>query len=156
MSFIATGPAAPAMADVIIENHSFFPAIKLSEFRTAMKIDSVVTAERAEHALKAAVIEVNSRLSRWMVGHMSIGIAHLDDVPLPAAAIPGQNQYHYLRAVWSLAKGNLVERYRDFDSTKSGHERADTLEITADDYRRDASWAINDLTGIPRSTVELI
>lgn len=156
MSFIATGPAQPPEQEVVIPNSAFFPALKLSEFRKAMRVDSVTTNDRAANALNAAAIEVNQRLTAWATQQIAQGYAQLDQLPLAPTALPEQNLFLYLRAVWSLAKANLIERYRDYDTTKTGNDKANDLEPAADDYRRDAAWAINDLVGTTRSTIELI
>ncbi|MCO1344221.1 head completion/stabilization protein [Burkholderia multivorans] len=55
-----------------------------------------------------------------------------------------------------LAKATLIERYRDYDTTGDGARRADELEPQSDELRRDARWAISDIVGRPRVTVELI
>lgn len=157
MSFVAPNSPPPAAEeDVTLDNHAFFPGLKLTEFREAMRIDSVTTRERAQHALEAAMIEVNDRLWDWAEIQMAEGHAALLDVPASRGQPEGANKRLYLRAVWCLAKAQLVERYRDYDTTKAGHDKADDLEPAADDYRRDAAWAINDLTRTARTTVELI
>ncbi len=155
MSFIASNSPA-SNTNTTIANAAFFPEIKLDEFRAAMKVEAVATSERALHALRAAVIEVNNRLSKWLTDQINQGYGFIDEVPAKPGDIEHQHKYLYLRAVWSLAKANLIERYRDYDTTKSAQEKSEGLMESADDYRRDAAWAINDLIGIPRSTVELI
>ncbi len=45
---------------------------------------------------------------------------------------------------------------RDYSATGDGAERADALTPTADEYRRDARWAIRNILGIAHTTVELI
>ena len=156
MSFVASSNPTVTTLNTTIVNASFFPDLTLDEFRVAMKVDAVATSERAMHSLRAAVIEANNRLSKWLTEQVNQGFASIGDIPAKPGEIADQKKYLYLRAVWSLAKANLIERYRDYDTTKSGQDKADALNESADDYRRDAAWAINDLVGAPRSTVELI
>lgn len=156
MSFVASNNPTQPTANTTITNAAFFPDVSLEDFRTAMKVDAVATQERALHALRAAVIEVNNRLSKWLTEQINLGYLKIDDIPKQPAEIEGQTKFLYLRAVWSLAKANLIERYRDYDTTKSGQEKTEALTESADDYRRDCAWAINDLIGTPRATVELI
>lgn len=156
MSFVASNGPSTQATNITITNASFFPNLVLEEFRTAMKVDAVATPERALHALRAAVIEVNNRLSRWLTEQINQGFNSITEIPAKPSEIEDQNKFLYLRAVWSLAKANLIERYRDYDTTKAGQEKAEALNESADDYRRDAAWAINDLVGASRSTVELI
>lgn len=156
MSLIASNNPITPTVNTTITNASFFPDLKLEEFRTAMKVEAVATPERALHALRAAVIEVNNRLSKWLTAQIEQGFSSIDDIPKKPGEIEHQKKFLYLRAVWSLAKANLIERYRDYDTTKSGQDKAESLAESIDDFRRDAAWAINDLLGAPRATVELI
>jgi len=77
---------------------------------------------------------------------------------LPADKIGGESVQlaRYRRAVYFLARADLTEKYRDFDSTKSGANDADELVTTIDADRRNARQAINDMRGVPRTTIELI
>lgn len=154
MSLIAAGGTTEETA--VVPNAPFFPDIRLAEFRDAMRLESTVTDERGLHALEVAVFDVNSQLSGWSQKLIADGIAELEQAPAPPWYPVGAFNRLYLRAVWSVAKANLVERYRDYDSTNSGHGKADALDPVADDYRRDASWAIADITGTRRTVVELI
>lgn len=153
MSLIAAGGSTET---ITITNASFFPDLQLQDFRESMRIDSTVTDSRAVHALESAMYEANQLLSDWMQEQQNEGVADIDNVPQPAWQPEGYYKNLYLRAVWSLAKSNLVERYRDYDTTGAGHDRAEALEMTDDDYRRDATWALSDIRGRPRTTVELI
>lgn len=153
MSLIAAGGTTET---ITITNASFFPDLLLKDFREAMRIDGTVTDHRAVHALEAAMYEANQLLSKWMQEQLDAGVDDIENSPQPNWQPPGYYKALYLRAVWSLAKSNLVERYRDYDSTGAGHDRAEALEMTDDDYRRDAAWALSDIRGRARTTVELI
>src|SRR5450830_603750 len=63
---------------------------------------------------------------------------------------------HYRRAVYSAVQAELVEEYRDMDTTGKGDKNADAMEPRADTHRRNMRWALSDLLGQPRTTVELI
>lgn len=54
------------------------------------------------------------------------------------------------------AQVDLYERYRGIDTTTAGDRKADALDTTVADLRRDKVWAISDLVGRSRTTVELI
>lgn len=153
MSFIASG-ATPA--EDSLNNTAFWPELSVDGFRTAMRVDSVTTPERARQALSIAVLDVNRRLLPWQQAQQAAGHATWKDVPPRPDQPEGGLEHLYLNAVWCLAKATLIERYRDYDTTHQGQtNEADAPDIAAD-YRRDGSWAISDLTGQPRTTVELI
>lgn len=153
MSFVASGTT---QTENDISNNPFWGDLKLSEFRDAMRVDSVVTPDRARHSLLTAMLEVNSRLVHWQEQQQAEGHSTITEVPSRPEHPEGAFLHLYLKAVWCLAKAQLIERYRDYDSTHSGHSNADDLNPVADDYRRDAVWAINDILGMHRTTVELI
>lgn len=154
MSFIAVPPAAPV--ESVIENDGFFPDLDPASARAQMRIDGTVTPERLREALIDAAAAVNDELATWRAAQLTAGHWHLEDVP--AATLDGASVlvHRYLRAVRSTAAANLVERHRSYDATADGHQHADRLDTTVDDLRRDAHWAINDLRGQRRTTVELI
>lgn len=154
MSLIAAGGATESTATV--ENAEFFPALELAQFRAAMRVDGTITDGRAIHALESALYDVNQQLASWAAEKQETGAASINDVQPPPWLPAGAYQRLYLRAVYATAKASLIERYRDYDSSGEGDNKADKLDPLADDYRRDASWAIADITGRRRSTVELI
>lgn len=77
---------------------------------------------------------------------------------VPAAQINSNSRLVvlYTRAVVCTAGAELVERYRSYDTSNTGHKDADQLNPSIDELRRDARWAIRDLLGKRRSTVALI
>src|SRR5690606_29131004 len=115
MSLIAAGTGSTE--PVTIPNAPFFPEISVTEFRESMRIDGTVTDERAAHALQAAMYDANSQLANWAETQQAAGHQSLIAVTPPPWYPADAFRNLYLRAVWSLAKANLVERYRDFDST---------------------------------------
>src|SRR5690606_5758215 len=155
MTFI---PSSPATADEAppINNHPFFPAVELAEFRSTMRVDNVATAQRARHALYTAMLDVNGRLTDWMLDQLSNGYETLASVPERPGQPPGARAARYLLAVDKRDMASPTERNSVDDTSGQGNNRADDLTENIDDLRRAASWAITDITGRPRSTVELI
>lgn len=154
MSLIAAGGETESTATV--ENAEFFPVLELDQFRAAMRVDGTITDGRATHALESALFDVNQQLAAWAAEKQESGAASINDVQPPPWLPAGAYKRLYLRAVYATAKASLIERYRDYDSSGEGDNKAEKLDPVADDYRRDASWAISDITGRRRSTVELI
>lgn len=153
--FNPTSPSTPDPS-VTLANHPFYPDIDLADFRQRMRVDGVATKERAEFALEGAIMEVNRRLQAFVQRQESQGITRLLDVAESHGQPAGEKIKLYQRAVYALAKANLIERYRDYDSTAKAQGRADQLDENIDELRRDAAWAINDLVGRPRATVGLL
>lgn len=157
MSFIATGNDTDSNAPATqIENEAFFPAIDLADLQAAMRLDGTVTPERLRAATVEAMASVNQDLATWRASQLAAGLATLADVTAPQIDGKSIHVTRYVRAVYCLAKANLTERYRDFDATHDGRTRATELESPIDDLRRDARWAVRDILGQRRVTVELI
>jgi hypothetical protein len=155
MSFIATEDTATPLPDTLA-NASFYPDIDLQDLRDAMRLDGTVTPARLRHAAVEATASVNDELRAWRLTQQNAGHARLADVPAEKIDDDTVLVARYLRAVYCLTKANLTERYRDFDATHDGHARAAELESPIDDLRRDARWAITDILGTRRTSVELI
>jgi hypothetical protein len=158
MSFIATAPSrttfTPADA-MTVTNDGFFPDIDLNQLRETMRLDGTVTNARLRSAAIEAVIAINHELAAWSDAQVAAGVICLDEI-LPKIGGQSVCLTRYLTAVYRTTKADLTERYRDFDATPAGEGKADQLEVTIGDDRRAARWAVRDLLGLPRSTIELI
>lgn len=151
----ATTTAAAETEEPITSN-PFWPAIDPDNAREVMRLDGTITAARLRSALVEAVAKINSELLVWRTGRQAEGRAALVDVP--AEQVDGESEHvaRYRRAVYCTAAANLYERYRSYDSSHEGHKRAETLADPIDDLRRDAFWAVRDIIGAGRNTIELI
>lgn len=156
MSLIAI--AAATDADVTIPNLPFFPAIKVGDVRAEIRVDGTVTPQRFRDALLAAMFSVNHELVAWRIGKEDAGYAALADVPADMLGDEHRLVHLYKRAVKCAMKAELLERYRDIDTARipgtTQKEKDLTEEI--DEYRRDMRWAIRDILGVSRATVELL
>lgn len=153
----ANPPAAGSQIDgAAIRSGSFWPELDPVATRAAMRLDGTVTADRLRGALIEAIASVNGQLADWLRQQQDAGHASLSAVP--AEEIDGASilVQRWQRAVQCTAAANLTERYRSFDSTAAGDKKADEQDTTVDDLRRDSRWAISDILGLPRNTIELI
>lgn len=134
----------------------WFPAIDPAAIRKGYRIREAVTAARLREALIAAIITVGNDLALWQGQQAQAGHLALTDVPAPQ--IDGQSRLAilYRRAVALYAKAEIVERYRDIDMSGAGERRAEDLDPTVTELRRDALHAVRDLLGVTRTTVDLI
>jgi hypothetical protein len=151
--FIAAGSNSE---DEIITNDSFFNEIDPNVFRQLMRLDSSITNERVRHALIDSIANTTIDLQHWK--DQQVDKSHQTLADVPASKIDGKSTHEndYQRAVFCLAKAELIERYQDYDSTGSGTARAEELEGTIDDYKRQAIIAIRRILAQPQSTIELI
>ncbi|MGO4704066.1 head completion/stabilization protein [Dyella sp. 2RAB6] len=151
--FVAT---APTHEPDPITAGDWFPSIDPKDARAVMRIDGSVTKERLVECLAVAISSVEDELDAWQQQQQALGRASLKDVPSKVIAGESRLVLLYRRAVYATAQAELVERYRELDATEAGQRRADVLQSTADDHRRLARYAIRDLLGRPRATVELL
>lgn len=151
--FIANGTAGN---EATIENDGFWPSIEPAELRARIRLDGTVAEPRLRAAIIAAVLTANDELATWKARQLAAGHATLEDVP--AAQVDGKSRLVqlYLRVVACATAAEVAERYRSYDTTAAGNQRADDLTPSIDELRRDVRWAIRDFLGSPRMTVELI
>ena len=138
-------------------NTTWFPTIDPAAIRKDHRIRDAVTAARLRSALIGAIITVTNDLSNWQARQRAAGYASFADVPADFE-LDGQPRHVHLyrRAVALYAKAEIVERYRDIDMSGTGERRAEDLEPSPGELRRDALHAIRDILGKSRTTVDLI
>lgn len=156
MSLIDYGIGKTEVSPEPIENNGFWPDLDPDNFRDVERIDSTITAPRLDQALRIAVADINRQLADWQSSQKRVGHDTANDVPAPDWATPSHYTLLYRRAVYATAKAALLERYRDTSATGAGDERGQAKDEAADDYRRDARWAVSEILGEPHTTVELI
>jgi len=146
--------ADPASAPIV--NDGFFPNVDPALFREQLRIRDAVTPARAREALIAAILGVGRDLAAWAVTKIADGHDKLASVPSPSIDGTSRLVLLYRRAVFTAAKAELVERYRDTDMTGAGQRKAEDLEPSVGELRRDSLHAIRDILAVTRTTVELI
>lgn len=146
---------APAQ-QFTLTNDGFWPDIDADHLRERQRIGSNVTNARLEEAAVAAIISVNRELRTLKLRYMAQGAETLADVPADQIQDESELVHIYRRAIYSTASAEVFERYRTYSATNSGAAKGEKEEQSADDYRRDARFAIRDLLGISRTTVELL
>lgn len=156
MSFLANPPAPDPDDELPLKNDGWFPDIDLTKLRATARLDGTVTPDRLRYSAATAVASVNEELASFQIAALTLGFASLADVPAAKVDETSVKFIQYLRAVYSYVQADLVERYRDFDTTAEGEKLAEKLESRVCDLRRDVRWAISDIRGIRRTTVELI
>lgn len=150
--FVATGEVQA----YVLGNDGFWPEIDLNDLRASLRINSSVSNPRLETAVIAAGISLNRELSALKAKYQEQGYGQLAEVPAEQFAEQSELLRLYQRALYSAVGAEIAERYRSLDATNSGNRDADEEQPGIDDYRRDSRYAIRDLLGISRTTVELL
>ncbi|MBN4944842.1 head completion/stabilization protein [Stenotrophomonas maltophilia] len=153
-AFTANASPAPKLAPVTAG--AFWPEIDVDALREAVRVPGDVLPVRLRNTVVLAVASVTRELALWQARKEGNGFAALADIP--AQQLDGESVLVqlYRRAVQCCTAVELHERYRSYDATSQGNQRADDLTPTIDEMRRDHRNAISDLQGLRRVTVELI
>lgn len=152
-AFIAPGKNAPSDD---ITSGTWWPSVSPTQVREDMRITGAVTEPRLRSSLINAVTTVNTALAVWSQRHRAAGHDSLAEVPADEISGLSRLVLLYRRAVATYAAAELTERYRSYDATDSANQRADDLTPSIAEIRRDHRWAMRDLQGLPRTTVDLI
>lgn len=150
--FVGNAPAQP----FTLTNDGFWPDIDADHLRERQRIGGNVTNARLEEAAVAAMISVNRELRTLKLRYMAEGADTLAEVPADQINNESELVHTYRRAIYSEASAEVAERYRNYSATEAGAAKGEAEELSADDYRRDKRFAIRDLLGISRTTVELL
>lgn len=121
-----------------------------------MRIDGTVTNERLKHSALDAMQTVNRDLKDFRLKAQTQGKSRLSLCDEEQLNDESELVYLYKRAVFCLTTANLYERYRSFDSTREGDQKADQLIDTAGDLKRDYHFAVRDILGSNRMIAELV
>ncbi len=154
MAFIPNTPQVPE--NVTIPNGAWWPVITTAAFRSAYRVGAHIDNAQVIEALQLAVMDVNGQLAAWQAVQAEAGHTGLGSVPSETYGADSAHVLRYRAAVHAGAKARLIDTRRDTDTTGDGHDRADALENTADDYRAESTQAIRSLLGQTGATVELI
>ncbi|OTG61245.1 head completion protein [Acinetobacter sp. ANC 4204] len=149
MGFVANGNYTPSQ--IQIKSDPFYPIIVLDQIREIVRIDSAVTNERLKQAIVEEVLDTNRLLVslKAKAGALSeLSTTQINDQP--------DTDFLYLSAVANGVAAKVNENYRNYDSSNSGAKKAEQVECTVDDYRRNKQWAIQHLLGENHTVVELI
>lgn len=156
MSAFFNGADTSAPAARMLVNIGFWPDIDVDHLQASLRLGDTVSPQRIELVTINAMQSVNQELASFRADQEAAGHARADLVPGEVIAGETLLIHRYRRAVYCSVGAELAERYRGSDTTSTGNGHAEALTPTADEYRRDMRWAISDILGIGRSTVELI
>lgn len=156
MSFLATASPPAVETEPALTNDGWFPDIDPVKVRDQARLDGTVTPARLHQAILAAMADINTQLADYKLQRTLEGHNELAEVPGPDLGDERSWLIHYRQAILSHVQANLAETYRQFDTTGQGDKKAEPLETTADQHRRNLHWAIAAIQQRPRTTVELI
>lgn len=153
-SFVAN--ASPVTKQPNVSAGAFWPEIDVAVLRETIRVPGDIQAPRMRSTVVSAVMDVTRELEAWQADKEAAGYATLAEVPAPVIDGSTRLVHLFLRAVGCATAVELHERYRSYDATAQGNQRAEELTPTIDEIRRDLRNTLCDLQGLRRVTVELI
>ncbi|MBC7907044.1 MAG: head completion/stabilization protein [Rhodospirillaceae bacterium] len=143
----------PGATPATVANDGWFPNLDIDDFKAQTGHGDVFSTARLSAVVQAAMIEVNASIAAWRSAQTAATLAL---VPATMYGDTSEKIVLYRTAVFARARAQLLDTTRDYDSTKTGHGRADALEDTAAKYLQQSTEALARLTGRARMVVELI
>jgi len=147
-----SGSGAP-VADDLIPGDGWYPGLSMAEIKAETGLDDTFRADQVRATVRAAVAETWAVLASWRAAQSAATLADTRPGTIDGAPVA---EVLYRAAIAARARALLLQVTRDYDSTKSGHARADALEPTADVWLARAHEALSRLMGRARATIELI
>lgn len=150
---------------VTLPNMEFFPAISLRDFQERYRVNNGQAETRQIQTLQQAMQRINRELLddaatedgvSWVCQQVRNGFYTLETVPANQYGGCSEKVMQYRTAIYAHAKARLTERYRDTQTTRTGHDRADDMDLTVDDYDQESREALRQLMGKRRCTIDLI
>ncbi len=126
--------------DVIVGD-DLWPDIDPKIARVVIRLNGTVTNVRLVESLENSIQAVQRELSEWRSQQDGLN---------------DKQKGLYRRAVYFTTKAELMERYRDFDSTEAGNRVADALDPAIRDAWQTVRWAISDIMERPRVTIDVL
>ncbi|MFA9487161.1 MULTISPECIES: head completion/stabilization protein [unclassified Moraxella] len=149
MSLIANGELSTALSQ--IDGGEFFPSVSVADVRDFVRVDGSVTDARLHQIILEETLDVMRLLDP-----LTKKAGRLTD--LSTVFIDGKNAFEvwYFSAVANGVGAKVCEKYRNYDSTNKGNDKAAELSATIDEYRRNKMWALAQMQGRNQTVVELI
>ena len=153
MSFIANGnlPVIPLAELEIVPSSGFFPVISLGHVRDFIRVDDSVTDARLSQLVMEETLDVMRLLEPLTTKAETL-------LELSTRTVYGKPEMliWYFSAVANGVGAKVCEKYRNYDSTNKGSDKALELSATIDEYRRNKMWALAQMQGRNQTVVELI
>ena len=164
--------AAEAVADIMIPNNDFFPALSLADFVTRYHVTDDYSVGRRAQCIAEGIRQINAELNAQSCEWVKEGYLTLSEVPQDELIEPGIVDEAaeatetteqepvlvlirtYQDAVFSFALKLLAERYRGTDTLSTAAGKAAALEGTIDYWNGEYIRHVHYLQGKTGATIE--
>ncbi|SOB60541.1 Head completion protein [Pseudodesulfovibrio profundus] len=146
-----------AESTAIVQNDGWWPDFSVADFQKRYRMPSEYAEELLVDGLQIGAAWANKELMEWKAGQVASGFAGLSEVPCESKL--GNDTLHlinYRRAVYSHAKGYLLQQYPTVDRREAATNEARESEETESKFYEYAQQAISDILGKSRVTAVLL
>lgn len=142
------------------EPGSFWPDLNLGEFQLQRKVPPQLQGDTAIQALLTAVADINRRLTGFETDKRAAGFTSASELPGARAGNENQTTAQYKKAVYALAKADLISEVTSVSRTGKASAPEGTSSDVAESFTRsglltEASQAVRAILGLGRATVSL-
>lgn len=141
-------------SDITVTNDGWWPDVSVGDFQRQRSIPASISAETVTYALLMAIGEANAELMTYQSDQRAKGYGSAEDVPGPSAEGINQLCAQYLKTIFSRAKAELMGEITSAEREKANPGQQS--EETRERLLAEASFAVRNITGYPRVTVDLI
>ena len=155
--FISNPPnsqSSPPAPSNDVPGDGFYPALKLADFREAMRIPTQTTELRLREAVAGAIVTTTRDLAAWKAARIAEGKVALEQAKTGDVAGEPDTVFLYRRAVYHFAAADLADTHHDIAASDEGRDRAEQRACSADELRRNGLHAVRDLLAIGASPDE--
>ncbi|MEB6337895.1 MULTISPECIES: head completion/stabilization protein [Serratia] len=162
MSSLGFSGKSLSYQDVAIEQGpgSFWPDLNLGEFQLQRKVPPQLQGDTAIQAVLSAIGDINRRLKAFEADKRAEGYQKAADLPGARVASENQTTAQYKKAVYAIAKADLLGEVTSLSRLGTGNAPEGTSSDVAESFARgalltEASQAVRAILGLGRATVSL-
>jgi head completion protein GPL len=131
----------------VFSSEAFFPDVETDPFYKQYRLPGELPEELINDCLIRAIGETNTRLQAWKEARILEGYVTLATVPALVVNDESVKLKRYARAVYCLAKAEILKETVTVDRKEIAENAAKTSEETEDKYREFAGKAIRYIMG---------
>ncbi len=156
-----SGKSLDYQDEAIIQGEgSFWPDLNLGEFQLQRKVPPQLQGDTAIQALLTAVADINRRLAGFEAAKRAEGFTSAIGLPGAKAGNENQTTAQYKKAVYALAKADLIGEVTSVSRTGKATAPEGASSDVAESFTRsalltEASQAVRAILGLSRVTVSL-
>ncbi|WP_419787322.1 head completion/stabilization protein [Pseudodesulfovibrio sp.] len=148
---------ANAESTTVVKNDGWWPDFPVADFQERYRMPAEYAEKLLVDGLQTGMAWANKELKFWKALHADNGCASLEAVPCEER-LGDETVFlvHYRRAVYSHAKGFLLQQYPTVDRRESANNEARESQKTESKFYEFAQQAVADIRGENRITAVLI